>query len=137
MMRSVVLPDRARSKFSGAPPMPRQRTSRLTAAWPATGRGQFGKQLPLRYRYRLVPTVEQRQALACAFGCARVVSNDALRLREGTYMAARPFISDGEVLRLVTTLAKRTLGIIALQRRRGRQSRPLALAWALRRRNSW
>jgi IS605 OrfB family transposase len=64
--------------------------------------------MQLRYQYRLAPTVEQRQALARAFGCARVVFNDALRLREDTYMAGRPFISDGEVLRLVTTLAKRT-----------------------------
>jgi IS605 OrfB family transposase len=64
--------------------------------------------MQLRYRYRLAPTVEQRQALACAFGCARVVYNDALRLREDTHMAGRPFVSDGEVLRLVTTLAKRT-----------------------------
>jgi putative transposase len=64
--------------------------------------------MQLRYRYRLAPTVEQRQALARAFGCARVVYNDALRLREDTYMAGRPFISDGEVLRLVTTSAKRT-----------------------------
>ena len=64
--------------------------------------------MQLRYRYRLVPTVEHRQALARAFGCARVVYNDALRWREDTHMAGRPFISDGEVLRLVTTLAKRT-----------------------------
>jgi IS605 OrfB family transposase len=64
--------------------------------------------MQLRYRYRLAPTVEQRQALARAFGCARVVYNDALRLREDTHMAGRPFKSDGEVLRLVTTLAKRT-----------------------------
>ncbi|HYJ71888.1 MAG TPA: helix-turn-helix domain-containing protein [Actinomycetota bacterium] len=38
--------------------------------------------MQLRYRYRLTPTVEQRQALARAFGCARVVYNDALRSRE-------------------------------------------------------
>jgi IS605 OrfB family transposase len=62
----------------------------------------------LRYQYRLAPTIEQRQALARTFGCARVVYDDALRLREETHMAGRPFISDGEVLRLVTTLAKRT-----------------------------
>ena len=36
----------------------------------------------LRYRYRLEPTTEQRQALARVFGCARVVYNDTLRLRE-------------------------------------------------------
>jgi IS605 OrfB family transposase len=64
--------------------------------------------MQLRYRYRLAPTVQQRQALARAFGCARVVYNDALRLREDAYKAGRPFISDSEVLRLVTTLAKRT-----------------------------
>jgi IS605 OrfB family transposase len=64
--------------------------------------------MQLRYRYRLTPTVEQRQALARAFGCARVVDNDALRLREEAHTAGRPFRSDGEVLRLVTTLAKRT-----------------------------
>jgi IS605 OrfB family transposase len=64
--------------------------------------------MQLRYRYRLEPTAEQRQALARAFGCARVVYNDALRLREDTHMAGRPFIPDGEVLRLVTTQAKRT-----------------------------
>jgi putative transposase len=64
--------------------------------------------MQLRYRYRLAPTAEQRQALARAFGCARIVYNDALRLREDAHMAGRPFMSDGEVLRLVTTLAKRT-----------------------------
>ncbi|WP_345530511.1 helix-turn-helix domain-containing protein, partial [Microbispora amethystogenes] len=35
----------------------------------------------LRYNYRLSPTPGQRQALARAFGCARVVFNDALRAR--------------------------------------------------------
>ena len=48
--------------------------------------------MQLRYRYRLEPTAEQRQALARAFGCARVVYNDALRLREDTHMAGRPFM---------------------------------------------
>src|SRR4029453_4966719 len=46
--------------------------------------------------------------LGHAFGCARVAYNDALRLREDAHMAGRPFIPDGEVLRLVTTQAKRT-----------------------------
>ena len=62
----------------------------------------------LRYRYRLEPTTEQRQALARVFGCARVVYNDTLRLREEAHKAGRPFVPDGEVLRLVTTQAKRT-----------------------------
>jgi transposase len=61
----------------------------------------------LRYRYRLEPTAEQRRSLARVFGCARVVYNDALRLREA-HKAGLPFVPDGEVLRLVTTQAKRT-----------------------------
>jgi hypothetical protein len=35
-----------------------------------------------------------------------VVWNDALRLREDAYASGRPFIADGELLRLVTTEAK-------------------------------
>ncbi len=62
----------------------------------------------LRYRYRLEPTAEQCRSLARVFGCARVVYNDALRLREEAHKAGPPFLSDGEVLRLVTTQAKRT-----------------------------
>jgi transposase len=64
--------------------------------------------LHLRYRYRIEPTGEQRQGLAKAFGCARVVYNDGLRLREDAYKAGLPFIADGELLRLVTTEAKKT-----------------------------
>jgi putative transposase len=62
----------------------------------------------LRYRYRIGPTGEQRQALARAFGCARVVYNDGLRLREDAYKAGLPYITDGKLLRLVTTEAKKT-----------------------------
>ncbi|WP_353051026.1 helix-turn-helix domain-containing protein, partial [Actinoplanes sp. NBRC 101535] len=35
----------------------------------------------LRYNFRVTPDAAQRTALAQAFGCARVVFNDALRLR--------------------------------------------------------
>jgi IS605 OrfB family transposase len=62
----------------------------------------------LRYRFRLQPTPGQREALARAFGCARVVYNDGLRLREDAYKAGLPWVSDGDLLRLVTTEAKRT-----------------------------
>jgi IS605 OrfB family transposase len=64
--------------------------------------------MQLRYRYRMEPTDEQQQALAKAFGCARVVYNDGLRLREDAYKAGLPFVTDGELLRLVTTEAKKT-----------------------------
>jgi putative transposase len=62
----------------------------------------------LRHRYRINPTPAQRQALARAFGCARVVYNDGLRLREQAFQAGLPYPSDGELSRRVVTLAKQT-----------------------------
>jgi putative transposase len=61
----------------------------------------------VRYRYRLYPSPGQRQALARVFGCARVVYNDCLRLREQCHTAGEK-ISDSEVQRRVITLAKLT-----------------------------
>jgi putative transposase len=61
----------------------------------------------VRYRYRIDPTPGQRRALARAFGCARVVYNDALRERARAH-AATEQLSDAEVQRRVRTLAKRT-----------------------------
>jgi putative transposase len=59
----------------------------------------------VRYRYRLYPSPGQRQALARVFGCARVVFNDSLRLRDGCHAAGEK-ISDSEVQRRVITVAK-------------------------------
>ncbi len=63
--------------------------------------------MQVRYRYRLYPAPRQRQALARAFGCARVVYNDCLRVRDEAYAAGEK-ISDTEVQRRVITLAKLT-----------------------------
>jgi putative transposase len=63
--------------------------------------------MQVRYRYRLDPTPGQGQALARAFGCARVVYNDALRERERAHAAAEK-LRDAEVQRRVVTLAKST-----------------------------
>jgi putative transposase len=60
----------------------------------------------LRFRYRLDPTPVQQQELAQAFGCARVVYNDGLRLREDAYKAGLPYVRDGTLLHQVTTTAK-------------------------------
>jgi transposase len=49
----------------------------------------------LRYSYRLYPDAVQRAALARAFGCARVVFNDALAARRAAHAAGEPYISDG------------------------------------------
>jgi putative transposase len=59
------------------------------------------------YRYRAYPTPGQAVLLARAFGCARVVFNDALRARQDAYAAGEK-ISDTQVQRRVVTLAKTT-----------------------------
>jgi len=53
--------------------------------------------MQLRYNYRLYPSPGQRGALARAFGCARVVFNDALRAREDAFAAGLPYITDAEL----------------------------------------
>jgi putative transposase len=53
--------------------------------------------MQLRYNYRLYPTPGQRQALARAFGCARVVFNDGLRARQEAHAAGLPYITDAEL----------------------------------------
>ena len=63
--------------------------------------------MQVRYRYRIYPTPRQQQALTRAFGCARVVFNDCLQLRDACHAAGEK-ISDTEVQRRVITLAKAT-----------------------------
>ena len=53
--------------------------------------------MQLRYNYRLYPTPDQRTALAKAFGCARVVFNDALRAWEEAFAAGLPYVTDAEL----------------------------------------
>jgi len=62
----------------------------------------------LRYNFRLYPTPGQAQALAKAFGCARVVFNDALAARRAAHEAGLPWIPDAELQRRVITEAKKT-----------------------------
>ncbi|MER6842917.1 RNA-guided endonuclease InsQ/TnpB family protein [Streptomyces platensis] len=64
--------------------------------------------MQLRYSYRLYPSGPQRTALAQAFGCARVVYNDALRARETARAAGEPFLKTGDLSKLVITEAKKT-----------------------------
>src|SRR5438132_1956475 len=53
--------------------------------------------MQLRYNYRLYPAPGQRAALAQAFGCARVVFNDALRARQEARAAGLPYLTDGQL----------------------------------------
>ena len=65
--------------------------------------------MQLRYNYRLYPTPGQRTALAKAFGCARVVFNDALRARQEAFAAGLPYITDAELsARLTVAKAARS-----------------------------
>jgi putative transposase len=63
--------------------------------------------MQVRYRYRIYPMPGQQQMLARTFGCARVVYNDCLRLRDACHAAGEK-ISDTEVQRRVITAAKAT-----------------------------
>jgi len=53
--------------------------------------------MQLRYNYRLYPAPGQRAALARAFGCARVVFNDALAARQDAHAAGQPYLTDGDL----------------------------------------
>ena len=53
--------------------------------------------MQLRYNYRLYPAPRQREALARAFGCARVVFNDALAARQDARAAGQPYLTDREL----------------------------------------
>jgi putative transposase len=53
--------------------------------------------MQLRYNYRLDPQPRHRSALGRAFGCARVVFNDALAARQQAQEAGLPFIADAEL----------------------------------------
>ncbi|MFJ9741402.1 RNA-guided endonuclease InsQ/TnpB family protein [Streptomyces sp. NPDC101166] len=64
--------------------------------------------MQLRYAYRLYPDAGQRTALAKAFGCARVVFNDAVRAREDARRAGQPFPTVSQLSRKLITEAKRT-----------------------------
>ncbi len=58
--------------------------------------------MQLRYNYRVYPTPSQQASLARAFGCARVVFNDALRARQQAQADGLPYVSDAELSRRVT-----------------------------------
>jgi putative transposase len=60
----------------------------------------------LRYSFRLYPSPGQQVALARAFGCARVVFNDALAARQAARESGEPWISDAELSARLTRAKK-------------------------------
>src|SRR3981081_1788396 len=63
--------------------------------------------MQMRYRYRIEPTPAPQQIVARVFGCARVVFNDALRVRDEAYRGGVK-LSDSEIQRRGITAAKTT-----------------------------
>ncbi|MFI6314304.1 helix-turn-helix domain-containing protein [Nocardia fusca] len=62
--------------------------------------------MQLRYNFRVYPTPGQQVALAQAFGCARVVYNDALAARETARTAGLPYLTDAELSKALTAAKK-------------------------------
>jgi putative transposase len=56
-----------------------------------------GRRVQLRYNYRLDPRPRHRAAFGKAFGCVRVVFNDALAAREQAHAAGQPYLTDAEL----------------------------------------
>ncbi|MFE9812234.1 RNA-guided endonuclease InsQ/TnpB family protein [Streptomyces sp. NPDC005548] len=65
--------------------------------------------MQLRYSFRLYPDPGEQRALARAFGCARVVFNDAVRAREDARAAEQSFPTAAELSKRLITEAKRTV----------------------------
>jgi putative transposase len=51
----------------------------------------------LRYNYRLDPQPRHRTGFGKAFGCARVVFNDALAAREAAHQAGEPYVTNRDL----------------------------------------
>ncbi|MBD0741229.1 RNA-guided endonuclease TnpB family protein [Streptomyces sp. CBMA152] len=62
--------------------------------------------MQLRYGFRLYPNGPQLSALARAFGCARVVFNDALRVREDARVTGLPFVTSADLSKRLTASKK-------------------------------
>ena len=73
----------------------------------SVGARSYGCRVQLRYAYRLDPTPGQRIAFSRAFGCARVVFNDAVAARRAAHENGQPYPTDA-ALSVALTVAKRT-----------------------------
>ena len=72
----------------------------------STVKRKYVLSVQLRYSYRLYPMPGQQQALARAFGCARVVFNDALAARREARAAGLPYLTDAELSARLTAAKK-------------------------------
>jgi len=67
---------------------------------------EYAFSMQLRYNYRLDPWPQHRIAFGKAFGCARVVFNDALAARETAHQAGLPYLTDAELSTRLTAVKK-------------------------------
>ncbi len=58
---------------------------------------EYRENMQLRYSYRLDPQPRHRAAFGKAFGCARVVFNDALAARHQAHQAGQRYLTDAEL----------------------------------------
>jgi putative transposase len=58
---------------------------------------EYCEHVQLRYNYRLDPWPRHRTAFGKAFGCARVVFNDGLAVRQDAQEAGQPYVTDAEL----------------------------------------
>src|SRR5258708_39342406 len=58
---------------------------------------EYAFSMQLRYNYRLDPWPRHQSAFGKAFGCARVVFNDALAAREAAHQAGEPYVTDSDL----------------------------------------
>jgi putative transposase len=67
---------------------------------------EYTFEMQLRYNYRLDPWPRHRIAFGKAFGCARVVFNDALAVREAAHQAELPCLTDAQLSARLTAVKK-------------------------------
>ena len=67
---------------------------------------EYTFKVQLRYNYRLDPWPRHRIAFGKAFGCARVVFNDALAAREAAHQAELPYLTDAQLSARLTAVKK-------------------------------
>ena len=67
---------------------------------------KYARGVQLRYNYRTDPRAGHRIAFSKAFGCARVVFNDALAAREAAHKAGLPYLTDAELSGRLTAAKK-------------------------------
>ena len=80
----------------------------LQDSFPAKSKGCYVSTMQKRFKYRLYPHPHQRQALAQVFGCARVVWNDALALKQEAWQERQERLSINDLMKVCITQAKQT-----------------------------